>query len=67
MGATHLVTLGPSDKLTYTHAPTAVQQESRFTDAFEAAVFVDTQSIEAHVSDQTLVLVWRFKGAFVRW
>lgn len=47
-------------KLTYTHAPTAVQQESRFTDAFEAAVFVDTQSVKAHVPDQTLVLVWRF-------
>lgn len=41
----------------YTHASTGVQQVSRFTDAFEAAVFIDTQSIEAHVPDQTLVLV----------
>lgn len=48
---------GLSDKHTYTHASTGVQQVSRFTDAFEAAVFIDTQSIEAHVPDQTLVLV----------
>lgn len=59
-GPMNLKTLGPSEKLTYTHAPAAVQQESRFADAFEAAVFVDTQSIKAHVPDQTLVLVWRF-------
>lgn len=58
----NLMMPGPSEKLTYTHAPAAVQQESRFTDAFEAAIFIDTQSIKAHVPDQTLVLVWRFKG-----
>lgn len=46
-----------SDKHTYTHASTGVQQESRFTDAFEATIFIDTESIEAHVPDQTLVLV----------
>lgn len=48
---------GFSDTHTYTHASTGVQEESRFTDAFEAAIFIDTQSIEAHVPDQTLVLV----------
>lgn len=41
----------------YTHASTGVQQESRFTNAFEAAIFIDAQTIEAHVPDQTLVLV----------
>lgn len=46
-----------SDKHTYTHASTGVQQISRFADAFEAAIFIDTESIEAHVPDQTLVLV----------
>lgn len=57
----------PSEILTYTHAPTAVQQESRLTDAFEAAVFVDAQSVKAHVPDQAFVLVWGFKGTLVRW
>lgn len=60
IAATSLMTLGPSEELTYTHAPAAVQQESRFADAFEAAVFVDAQPVKAHVPDQTLVLVWRF-------
>lgn len=41
----------------YTHASTRVQQVSRFTDAFEAAILIDAQSIEAHVPDQTLILV----------
>lgn len=45
------------DKHTYTHASTGVEQEAGFTDALEAAVVVDTQSVEAHVSDQTLVHV----------
>lgn len=40
-----------------THASTGVKQESRFTDAFEAAIFIYTQPIEAHVPDQTLILV----------
>lgn len=41
----------------YAHAPTRVQQVSRFTDALEAPVFVDAQPVQAHVSDQALVLV----------
>lgn len=41
----------------YTHAPARVQQISRFTDAFKAPIFVYAQSIQAHVSDQTLVLI----------
>lgn len=60
IAATSLMTSGPSEELTYTHAPAAVQQESRFADAFVAAVFVDAQPVKAHVPDQTLVLVWRF-------
>lgn len=57
----NLTVCGLSDKHTYTHASTGVKQESRFTDAFEAAIFIDTQSIEAHVPDQTLVLVCGWK------
>lgn len=52
-----VVVCGLSDKHTYTHASTGVQQVSRFTDAFEAAIFIDTQSVEAHIPDQTLVLI----------
>lgn len=52
-----LMSCGLSGKHTYTHASTGVEQEPRFTDAFEAAVFIDAKSIEAHVPDQTLVLV----------
>lgn len=42
---------------TNTHAPAGVEVESRFTDAFEAAIFIDAQSIEAHVPDETLIHV----------
>lgn len=41
----------------YTHASTGVQQESRFTDTFEASVFVDAQSIQTHVPDETFILI----------
>lgn len=42
---------------TYTHASTGVQEVSRHTDAFEASVIIDAQSIQADVPDQTLVLI----------
>ena len=42
---------------TYTHASACHQQEARFTDTFEAAVLVDTQPVQTHVSDQALILV----------
>lgn len=41
----------------YTHAPSGVQQIPRFTDALEAPIFIYAQPVQAHVSDQTLVLV----------
>lgn len=41
----------------YTHAPARVQQISRFTDAFETSIFIYAQPVQAHVSDQALVLV----------
>ena len=43
--------------LTNTHASTGVKQVSKFADAFEAAIFINTESIEAHVPNQTLILV----------
>ncbi len=51
------VICGLSGKHTYTHASTGVQKESGFTDAFEAAIFIDAQSVKAHIPDKTLILV----------
>lgn len=48
---------GLLDKRTYTHASAGVEIEPRFTDASEAPIFIDAQSIEAHVPDQTLIQV----------
>lgn len=43
--------------LTCAEAAGWVQDEAGLADAFEAAVLIDAHAIQAHVSDQALVLV----------
>lgn len=45
------------NSLTYAVAATGGQREARFADALEAAVLIDTHTIQTHVSGGTLIMV----------